>query len=93
MNEKIKNWIIVAPEAPEWMRQVAKTLAEAGEDAHGAILAICGDEYTAVQCEKISVMDVARVVGNLADTVREQIGDAAGNVLMQVAIEEDDDRK
>lgn len=89
MNEKIKSWVIVAPEAPEWMRKVAKTLSEAGEDAHGAILAICGDKYTSVHCERISVADIAAVIGSLADTVREQVGNVAGNVLVQEAIKED----
>lgn len=86
MSDTIKNWIIVAP---EWMRKIAKTLAEAGEDAHGAILAICSHEYVKVHCERINVGDVTAVIESLADTVREQIGDVAGNVLLQEEIKED----
>lgn len=86
MNEKIKSWVMVSPEAPDWMRQVAKTLSEAGEDAHGAILAICGHVYTTVRCENVSVMNVAAVIESLAVTVREQAGEEAGDFLIEIAI-------
>jgi len=86
MNEKINNWVIVAPEAPEWMRRIAKTLAEAGDDAHGAILAICGRAYTTVRGEAIDVMNVTAVIKSLADAVREQVGEKVGDVLLEMAI-------
>lgn len=89
MNEKIKNWVIVAPEVPEWMRKVAKTLAEEGEDAHGAILAICYDDSQKQLAQQVNAKDIVEAISNLANLLRKQLGKALAEAWIQLAIRED----
>lgn len=85
MNE-IKTWVAVSPDAPEWMRQVARSLAEAGEDAHGAILSIQYGDRMSTMYERVSLKDVLCLISALANEVREQASEALGTALLEGAL-------
>ena len=87
MSEKIKSWVIVSPEAPEWMREVAKTLADAGEEAHGAILTICYDGRQTQLAQTVNVDDFVSAIANLCDLLREEFGGKIAEALIQYATE------
>lgn len=86
MDEQTKVLIIVSPEAPEWMRRVAETMAEEYGRAKGAILTICREDSQALQIEHVNGADILHALGNLSDTIRKQFPADLAEALIQHAI-------
>lgn len=89
MNEKIKSWIAVSPEAPEWMRRVAETMAEEYGRAKGAILHVCREDSQVLLIEDATGADILQALGNLSATIRENFPAELAEALIQHAIREE----
>lgn len=89
MDEQTKVLIAVSPEAPEWMRRVAETMAEGYEGAHGAILTICYDGSQTQMAQTVNADDCVSAIANLAETLREKFGKKMAEALIELAIREE----
>lgn len=85
MDEQTKVLIAVSPEAPEWMRRVAETMAEGYEGAHGAILTICRQGMQIQLAQSINADDIVSAIANLCDLLREKFGGKIAEALIQYA--------
>lgn len=86
---KTKVLIAVAPEAPEWMRRVAETMAAGYEGAHGAILTICYDDSQTQLVQTVNADDCVSAISNMAETLREKFGKKMAEALIEIAIREE----
>lgn len=89
MDEQTKVLIAVSPEAPEWMRRVAETMAAGYEGAHGAILTICYDDSQTQLAQTVNADDCVSAIANLAETIREKFGKKLAEALIEIAIREE----
>jgi len=89
MDEQTKVLIAVSPEAPEWMRRVAETMAAGYEGAHGAILTICYDDSQTQLAQTVNADDFVSAISNMAETLREKFGKMIADALIELAIREE----
>lgn len=90
---KTKVLIAVAPDAPEWMRKCAKTMAEEYGGAKGAIMTICRENSQVLMIEHVNCSDILHALGNLCGTIREQFPADLAEALIQQAIREETEEK
>lgn len=88
-NDQTKVLLAVSPEAPEWMRRVAETMAEGYEGAHGAILTICYDDSQTQMAHTVNADDCVSAISNLAEMMREKFGKKMAEALIKLAIREE----
>ena len=87
MSEETKVLLAVSPDAPEWMRDAARAMAEGHKGAHGAILIICYDETETQLAYNINGDDLISAISNLADLMREKFGKKLGKKKVEALIE------
>ena len=79
----------VAPEAPEWMRSIAKTIGEEWQDTHGAILLMCMEDSQTILIDHVNLTDLLNAIGHLANNVRKKVPPELAEELIDTALQKE----